>query len=109
MSDTAIAPESTPVKSVRGRIKRKSPYVLPRAIFRKIVKEIVQENKSGDRVCIYADAYEALQTVSEDFITQRFYNANVICDLMKNKTLQSKHFVKFVECPNSSLRWIENF
>jgi histone H3/H4 len=88
----------------RRTSKNKKQYCIPKTIFRDLVREIMQTTakpSSDGKFYWYSNAYDALQTDTEEYITERFKDAQKICDLVQYKTVQLKHFMPKQESYNT--------
>lgn len=79
----------------------KKSFDIPRKIFRDLVKEI--NNECNPDIYWYNDAYDALQTDTEEFIIEKFRKAQDMTKLTKNKTIQKRHFITNIHDTNTHL------
>ena len=70
--------------------QQKTTFVIPRAHFRRIVKEIIQDCTPED-LSIQQAALDSLQSMSEDYLTNIFRNADGIRAINKVSTLCKMH------------------
>jgi len=84
-------PDIEETKTLARRKKNKPHHGIPRASFRRLVNEIVQDS-------IYSDvkwtprAMAALQESCETMLERRFYRAQRLADLCKVNTLSQEHW-----------------
>jgi histone H3/H4 len=85
--------EPAPAKK-RGASKRKSSApiknCIPRLTFRRLMREIVADNKSDMR--LQQDAVEALQEAAEALVTERFQKCSQLAELCHLDTVRSDHW-----------------
>lgn len=86
-----IATISRPMKRSQSK---KNAHTIPRKIFRSVARELMQkfQSQSGGHHGWYNDALEALQTDAEEYLVDRFKNAQDLCSLTKTKTVNIQHF-----------------
>lgn len=98
-SNPPIEPLTQPAVGTKPKTRsHKAPqrnFSIPKTIFREYVRGVMaRQNKDSDQQMYwYTEALDALQTDTEEFLTERFSEANKIRQLLKQKTLQSKHFL----------------
>jgi histone H3/H4 len=89
MTDKVIAK-----KTRHGRNKSRKLFYIPKRNFRNLVREIANQQNNNVDLSWFSQAFDALQTDAEEYLTEKFINASKICDLLETKTLQLKHFLK---------------
>lgn len=68
--------------------KQKKTLAIPKKIFKALVKELQDKDK---KIYWYNNAYDALQTDTEEYIVDMFTKASKLAQLSKNKTLHIHH------------------
>ena len=96
--DTAVEEHPGTEKKIIAKRTRhnrnKKLFYIPKRNFRNLVREIAQKQKTEVDLSWFSQAFDALQTDAEEFLTEKFINAGKICELVETKTLQLKHFLK---------------
>ena len=95
MTDDTITPDITETPVVEKRHKRKNrrpERVLPRAVFRRIVREITQECAPTRELRFQENAIDALQEAGEDLLKERFRTCGVLADMCRNSTVKERHW-----------------
>lgn len=87
--------------------KQTQKFSIPKTIFRRLVKQIMREQIDHGTLlreprAWYDKAMDALQTDTEEYITEKFQEAAEVCDLVGQKTVQHKYFLKAAKL-NSSI------
>ena len=82
---------TTDKKPKRRPVRRQ--FDIPRATFRRLVQEIANDVKSDLR--FQGDAFDALQSASEELLGRRFVRCSQLAELCKLDTVRDEHW-KFV-------------
>ena len=65
-------------REIEKQASRTDPF-FPRQTFSRLVHEVIQDLREDHRYCVRADAMQALQCATEDYLTDAFSDANNIC------------------------------
>ena len=65
-------------REIEKQASRTDPF-FPRQTFSRLVHEVIQDLSTDHRYCVRADAMQALQCATEDYLTDVFSDANNIC------------------------------
>lgn len=90
--------------SCKPRSKRQ--YVVPRATFERLVKEITADLRPDLPLKWSAAGIDGLHQEAEEFLAEHFSSAGYVCDAFKRKTLNLNHFktaqnlTKTAACPS---------
>ena len=73
--------------------KQRSKQVIsiPRAIFKRVIKSLMEPQHT--KIKWFKGAIDALQMDSEEFVVERFEQAQHMCELFDSKTIKAKHFL----------------
>jgi histone H3/H4 len=82
---------ATDKKPKRRPVRRQ--FDIPRATFRRLVQEIANDVKSDLR--FQGEAFDALQSASEELLGRRFVRCSQLAELCKLDTVRDEHW-KFV-------------
>ena len=90
----AVAPAAAQLPTKKRANKRKNPtpikHCIPKLTFRRLMREIVADNKSDMR--LQQEAVEALQEAAEALVTERFQKCSQLAELCHLDTVRSDHW-----------------
>ena len=75
-------------RDIEKQASRTVPF-FPRQAFSRLVREVIQDVSDGQVYSVRADAMQAIQYASEDYLTDAFADANNICCYTNRDTVTS--------------------
>lgn len=95
--DASVAPvepaaDQPTTRKRSGRRKPSAPtkHCIPRVAFRRLIRELVAENKSDMR--LQQDAVDALQEAAETLVAERFQKCSQLAGLCNLDTVRADHW-----------------
>jgi histone H3/H4 len=85
-----VDPDGIKKRSRRRKNAKPTKHCIPKLAFRRLMQEIVADNKSDMR--LQQEAVDALQEAAESLVTERFQKCSQLAELCNLDTVRADHW-----------------